>query len=171
MGALGLVGFLCLVSRSWPWNHPRPRSCPWPSSPEPPAFILIVTLVYIEFFLTQFVVPIMYRHRLSATEAWRRFLPVFREHPGGFVLFGLFYFVIMLVGWILLMVGRTADLLHRADPAGHPLHRTVVTLPLHTLTRYFSLEYPGAVRGRIPVAGAAAGPDPGHPYGIRRGPG
>jgi hypothetical protein len=106
-------------------------------------FILIVTLVFIEFFLTQFVVPIMYRHQLSTTEAWRRFLPLFREHPGGFVLFGLLYFCIMLVGWIVFMVGGMLTCCIGLVLLVLPYIGTVVSLPLHTLGRYFSLDYLG----------------------------
>jgi len=106
-------------------------------------FILIVALVFIEFFLTQFIVPIMYRHRLSTMDAWRRFLSVFKEHPGGFVVFGLLYFVLMLVGWVLFMVGGFVTCCIGLVLLVIPYVGTVVSLPLHTFGRYFSLEYLG----------------------------
>jgi hypothetical protein len=40
-------------------------------------------------FLDSFVVPIMYRFDLTATAAWRSFLPWLRAHPGNFVLYAL----------------------------------------------------------------------------------
>jgi hypothetical protein len=106
-------------------------------------FILIVTLIYIEFFLTQFVVPIMYRHRISTTEAWRRFLTLFREHPGGFVVFGLLYFFIMLVGWLLFLAGGAVTCCIGLVLLVLPYIGTVVSLPLHTFGRYLSLDYLG----------------------------
>ena len=162
MGALGLLGFLFL----WPVLSLEPSAAavvPLAIIAGTTAFILIITLVFVEFFLTQFIVPIMYRHRLSAMDAWRRFLPVFRDHPGGFVVFGLFYFVIMLVGWILLMVGGLVTCCIGMILLMIPYIGTVISLPLHTFTRYFSLEYLGLYGDEfrllqpLPV-------QPGHPY-------
>ena len=45
-------------------------------------FLVILVAIFIEFFLTAFVVPLMYRDRLTATQAWSRWLVLFREHPG-----------------------------------------------------------------------------------------
>ncbi len=106
-------------------------------------FILIVALVFIEFFLTGFVVPIMYRHGISTTEAWKRFIPLFREHPGGFVLFGLLYFGVMLVGWILFFVGGLVTCCVGLILMAIPYIGTVITLPLHTFTRFLSVEFLG----------------------------
>ncbi len=127
-------------------------------------FILIVALVYIEFFLTQFVVPIMYKHRLSATEAWRRFLPVFREHPGHFALFGLFYFAIMMVGWILYVAGGFLTCCIGLILLAIPYIGAVLTLPLLTLGRYFSLEFLGQFGDDYLLLDPLP-QDPGHPYG------
>ncbi|MEN8006616.1 MAG: hypothetical protein ABFS42_06340 [Candidatus Krumholzibacteriota bacterium] len=106
-------------------------------------FVLITTLVFVEFFLTQFVVPIMYRHRISATEAWRRFLPLFKEHPGSFVLFGLFYFGIVVVGGILYLAGGLLTCCIGLILMAIPYIGTVITLPLHTLAKFLSLEFLG----------------------------
>jgi hypothetical protein len=127
-------------------------------------FVLIVTLIYVEFFLIQFVVPLMYRHRISTTAAWRRFLPLFREHPGGFVVFGLLYLFIMLVGWILFFVGGVATCCIGLVLLVLPYIGTVITLPLHTLGRYLSLEYLGGYGEDFSLL--AAWPEtPEHPYG------
>ena len=106
-------------------------------------FILIAALAYIEFFLTSFVVPIMYRHGISTAEAWQRFLPVFREHPGSFVLFGLLYFGIMLVGWILFAVGGMVTCCIGLILMAIPYVGTVITLPLHTFARFLSVDFLG----------------------------
>jgi uncharacterized membrane protein len=127
-------------------------------------FILIAALVFIEFFLTQFIVPIMYRHRLSTLDAWRRFLPIFKDHPGGFVVFGLLYFVLMLVGWILFMVGGLVTCCFGLVLLVIPYIGTVVSLPLHTFARYFSLEYLGQFGDDFQLMQPVpALPD--HPYG------
>ncbi|MCK9995231.1 MAG: hypothetical protein KAH56_03005 [Candidatus Krumholzibacteria bacterium] len=131
-------------------------------------FILVVALVYIEFFLTHFVVPIMYRHGISTTEAWKRFLSLFREHPGSFVLFGLLYFGVMLVGWILFFVGGLVTCCIGLILMAIPYIGTVITLPLHTFARFLSVEFLGQfgndfrllqpLPNELPV-------EPDHPYG------
>ncbi len=106
-------------------------------------FIIITSLIFIEFFLTQFVVPIMYRHRVSATEAWKMFLALFREHPGSFVLFGLLYFGIMLaLGVLYLALGLLTCCIGLILMA-LPYIGTVILLPLYTMGRYLSLEFLG----------------------------
>jgi hypothetical protein len=56
----------------------------------PVAFLATLVL----HFLHHFVAPIMYRDRLRTNEAWRRFLRLFKENPGSFVLYAL---------WVLLL--------------------------------------------------------------------
>lgn len=127
-------------------------------------FILVVALAYIEFFLTQFVVPIMHRHRLTTTEAWKRFLPVFREHPGPFVLFGLLYFGIMLAGWILYIAGGLLTCCVGLILLVIPYIGTVLTLPLLTLGRYFSLDFLGQFGDDFRLLEPLTA-EPEHPYG------
>ncbi len=49
-----------------------------------------IPAAYIGFFLESFVVPIMFRDRVSTTEAWRRFRGLFRARAREFIVFGLF---------------------------------------------------------------------------------
>ncbi len=51
--------------------------------------VAIFTCLLADFFLKQFVIPIMARHHLRATEAWRRFLPLLRANAGSFALYVL----------------------------------------------------------------------------------
>lgn len=51
-----------------------------------------ILVAYVVLFLSDFVIPIMYRHGLGAAEAWGRFLALLRAHPGAFLLYGLFVF-------------------------------------------------------------------------------
>ena len=104
-------------------------------------FLTIIVIAYISTFLDSFVVPLMYKHNLTATKAWGRFLSIFNKHPFHFLIFGLFIFVLMIVivigiilaglmtcciGFILLVI---------------PYIGTVVTLPVWYTLRAFSLEY------------------------------
>jgi len=55
-------------------------------------FAAIATFVLL--LLENFIVPIMYRFDLKATEAWRAFLPWLKSHSGWFVLYVLFILLI-----------------------------------------------------------------------------
>jgi len=57
---------------------------------------VVIAAAYTVLFLNHFIVPIMYRHRLTTTEAWRRFLPLLRAQPAGFIVYGL----LMILLWI-----------------------------------------------------------------------
>ncbi len=52
---------------------------------------------FVSLMLNECVVPIMYRHGLPASQAWRRFLPLLRAHPDRFVLYALFVLLLFLV--------------------------------------------------------------------------
>jgi len=127
-------------------------------------FILIVALVFIEFFLTHFVVPIMYRHGISTTEAWKRFLPLFKTYPGSFVLFGLLYFGIMLVGWVLFFIGGLLTCCIGLVLMAVPYIGTVITLPLHTFGRFLSVDFLGQFGDDFRLLEPLPG-QPDHPYG------
>jgi hypothetical protein len=53
-----------------------------------------IAIAYFYLFLHSFVVPIMYRHDLTVPAAWARFTPLLSAHPGSFILYGLFVFVL-----------------------------------------------------------------------------
>lgn len=106
-------------------------------------FVLALVLVwgFIVLFLKDFVAPLMFRDRVSCSEAWTRFLRVFRQYPfhfvgyGAIVLLGMIAFGIAVViagfatcciGWLVLIV---------------PYISTVATLPVWYAYRAFSLEF------------------------------
>lgn len=65
-----------------------------------------IVMAYISMMLYHFIVPIMWRHDLTTSEAWRRFLPLLRQNVGKFVLYGLFLFVLWMgITALILMFG------------------------------------------------------------------
>jgi len=103
--------------------------------------ILIIIISYISLFLNDFVVPIMYKYKISTTRAWGKFLPLFTSHLGHFILYGLFIFVLAIVvvicvimfglftcclGFVLLII---------------PYISAVVLLPVSYTFRAFSVEF------------------------------
>lgn len=105
------------------------------------ALVVILVIGYISLFLKDFVAAIMYKNSMTATQAWRRFLPLFDKFPLHFILYGILVFFIMIVfvmsvifaglvtcciGWLVLII---------------PYLGTVVTLPVWYTLRAFSLEF------------------------------
>lgn len=103
------------------------------------AFFLVCG--YIILFLKDFVAALMYKNRISASEAWKVFLRLLGKYPFHFIGYGILVFLLMLVfvfvvivaglitcciGWLLLVI---------------PYIGTVVTLPFWYTLRAFSLEF------------------------------
>jgi hypothetical protein len=107
------------------------------------AFVLVVSVAYVEFFLIHAVVPVMYRRRCSATEGWRIFGAAFRQHPGSFILFGLLHLVIGLAAGLFFFALGLVTCCVGLVVMAIPYLGTVVTLPLPVLLRYFDLEFMG----------------------------
>ncbi len=104
-------------------------------------FIMIVTLIYVEFFLTSFVVPIMYKEGLSTTQAWSRFLFLFRQYPGSFVWYGIVYAAFKIVAGLAFLIAGLLTCCVGFIMMALPYLGTVVTLPLFVTARYFDLEF------------------------------
>ena len=68
--------------------------------------LAVLACVLADFFLKHFVVPIMAKHHLTATAAWRRFLPLLRANAGGFALYAIVTLAVWLaVGMAVLFAG------------------------------------------------------------------
>jgi hypothetical protein len=105
------------------------------------ALVYAVVVIYASLFLNAFVVPIMYRHDLSAMAAWRVFLPWLSAQPASFVLYGLFVLALFVgAGMAICAVGLATCCIAFVVLAV-PYVGTVVTLPLHVAYRYLSLEF------------------------------
>ena len=105
------------------------------------ALVLAVVVGAVVLFLKDFVAALMYKHRISAVAAWRKFLGVFGRYPFHFLGYGIVLFFLILgfvfvviaagivtccIGWLLLVI---------------PYIGTVVTLPFWYWLRSFSLEF------------------------------
>lgn len=106
-------------------------------------FILLVAMIYIDFFLTAFVVPIMHKERIGTMAAWSRFLVLFQENPGSFFLCGLFYFLLNILAFIALMLGGLLTCCIGLVLMAIPYIGSVITLPASVTLRYFTLDFLG----------------------------
>ncbi len=104
-------------------------------------FTFVIITGFISLFLNDFVVPIMYKYQLTATQAWGKFLVLFGNHFWYFILYGLFIFalyvlvVFIVVAFVLMTccIGGVLLIL--------PYIGSVLFLPISVTFRAFSLEF------------------------------
>jgi hypothetical protein len=96
-----------------------------------------VVAAFIALMLEAFVVPIMYKYELKATEAWRYFLPWLKTRPWQFVLYALFVLVLI---FVFLFVFALVCVLTCCIVA-LPYVGTVILLPFYVTYRLFSIEF------------------------------
>ena len=104
-------------------------------------FTFVIITGFISLFLNDFVVPIMYKYQLTATQAWGKFLVLFGNHFWYFILYGLFIFalfilVIFIIIAFVFMTCCIGGLLLILPYIG-----SVLFLPISVTFRAFSLEF------------------------------
>lgn len=105
-------------------------------------FLLVVIIfAYISLFLKDFVAPLMYRYRETATQAWGRFLPVLKEYPFHFIFYGIFMFVMVILVVIGIIFAAVMTCCVGFVVLVIPYIGTVATLPAWYTFRAFSLEF------------------------------
>jgi hypothetical protein len=107
-----------------------------------PLFLLWLLLVsYLRLFLHELVVPLMYRHRETASMAWRRFGALWRNRPGILLLYGLFRALLdMGIGSLLLTLGLLTCCCFFILLAV-PYVYALALLPLFVFQRLYALEF------------------------------
>jgi hypothetical protein len=92
---------------------------------------------FVALMLEAFVVPIMYKFDLKATEAWSYFLPWLKARPWQFVLYAIFVFVLVFafICFFALVCVLTCCIV------ALPYVGTVILLPFYVTYRIFSLEF------------------------------
>ena len=104
-------------------------------------FLLILLASYIELLLTGFVVPVMYRHRILATEAWSRFLSIHWANFGYFLLYAIIVALLWLgISVAIIMLGLMTCCCGFIILA-IPYLGTVILLPIYYLFRAYSIEF------------------------------
>lgn len=103
--------------------------------------VLAIAAVFIQVCVESFVVPIMYRDDLTVLKAWKRFLPLLREHFWWFVLYALFLLALVIgVGLATVVLGcATCCCLFLLLVI--PYVGSVVSLPVSFTLRGFGPEF------------------------------
>jgi len=96
-----------------------------------------ILAAYVALFLEGFVIPIMYKFDLKATEAWRYFMPWLKTRPLPFILYGLF---VLVLGFCLIVLFGLVCMLTCCVVA-LPYVGTVILLPIWVTYRLFSVEF------------------------------
>ena len=118
-------------------------------------------------FLEDFVIPVMYRQDLTATEAWGQVMKLIRANFWRFVLYGLFYWLLSTGAGLAVMAVVLITCCTAACLLALPYLGAVVMLPVTVFFRYYSVEYlsqfgpdftpePEEIAELPPDAGAAA---------------
>ncbi len=102
---------------------------------------LALIAAYVLLLQDHFIIPIMYKHRCPAGEAWRRFLTLHWDHLGSFILYGLFVLllqvvvlaVVVFVGLMTCCLGFILLLI--------PYIGSVILLPITYAFRALSVEF------------------------------
>lgn len=103
--------------------------------------VLLVIFGYISLFLNDFVVPVMYKHRLSATMAWSKFLSLLLNHFGAFFLYGLFIFVLSVCAGIAIILTALLTCCIGLLLIMIPFIGSVILLPVSYTFRALSIEF------------------------------
>lgn len=96
-----------------------------------------IVAAFVILMLEAFVIPIMYKYELKATEAWSYFLPWLKDRPLSFLLYGLF--VLMMAFGYVIFLGLACVL--TCCIVALPYVGTVILLPVWVTYRLFSLEF------------------------------
>lgn len=100
-----------------------------------------IVIAYTVLFLNHFVVPMMYRHGLSATAAWSRFLTLFRAQPWWFLGYGVMVFVIWVAISTLVVIVGVSTCCVGFIVFSFPYLGQVALLPALALLRAFGPEF------------------------------
>ena len=103
--------------------------------------VYVVGVAYASLFLNSFVVPIMYRHNLSAMAAWRAFLPWVGADPVNFILYGLFVLLLFIVAGLAIGAVGLLTCCIAFVLLAIPYVGTLLLLPLLVTYRYFSVDF------------------------------
>ncbi|MCD4735774.1 MAG: hypothetical protein K8R53_06995 [Bacteroidales bacterium] len=103
--------------------------------------IIIIVIGYISVFLDDFIVPVMYKHRLTATQAWKKFMPTLSRHVGHFILYGLFRLALIIIAAICVVIFGVTTCCIGFVVLIIPYIGSVLILPITYTLRAFSVEF------------------------------
>jgi hypothetical protein len=104
-------------------------------------FVITLAGAFIHLLLRDFVVPIMYRDRVSASAAIQKFLPLLLSEFVYFVGYGLFRLCLVILVGIVVVIAGLATCCVGFIILAIPYIGTVLLLPISYALRSFSVEF------------------------------
>ncbi|MCB0806156.1 MAG: hypothetical protein KDC05_10190 [Bacteroidales bacterium] len=105
-------------------------------------FIVVTILIsLISLYLDSFVVPVMFKHRISASQAWNKFLIIFWPKLGYFILYALFILILLILVGILVVVFGFMTCCIGFLLLIIPYIGSVILLPVTYTFRAYSIEF------------------------------
>jgi hypothetical protein len=101
----------------------------------------VIALAYVNIFLKDFVVPVMYKYNLKTNEAWRMLLPLIQANAGKFILYGLFLILVVLGVIIVILTVVVLTCCIAGCLILIPYVGSVVLLPISVLMRALGPEF------------------------------
>jgi hypothetical protein len=102
---------------------------------------IMILVAFIALFLSDFVVPIMYRFRISAMRAWSVFLSLFSLHPMQFISYGLLVLFLIIVLVVAIIIGGLLTCCVGFVILAIPYINEVLLLPVSYTLRAFSVAF------------------------------
>ncbi|MEM9553663.1 MAG: hypothetical protein AAGC60_05340 [Acidobacteriota bacterium] len=106
-------------------------------------FVYGLAVMYIDYFLEGFVVPIMYRTGLTVMPAWNTFSTLLRQRAGTLLLSGLFAVLLHLIAVCAIVIFGFLTCCIGFIALAIPYIGTVLMLPLFVTYRLFTVELLG----------------------------
>ena len=92
-------------------------------------------------FLSNFIIPIMYKKNVRVLEGWSIFLILFSSNPGNFIVYGLFLFLLHIATFIIVMIGGVLTCCIGFLLITIPYINAVTLLPISYTFRAYSIEF------------------------------
>ncbi len=102
---------------------------------------LMAVIAAVSLLLSDFVVPIMYRRRISAARAWGVFLPLVSQYPVQFIGYGLLILLMIIILVIAIVIGGLITCCIGFLILAIPYVNEVLLLAVTYTLRAFSVEF------------------------------
>ncbi len=103
--------------------------------------VLMIVISGVSLFLSDFVVPVMYRHRISSVRAWGVFIRLFALHPAQFIGYALLILLLVTILVVAIIIGGLITCCIGFLILAIPYINEVLLLPVTYTLRAFSVEF------------------------------
>ena len=114
---------------------------PWLLAGVPWTLLAALAICYVMLFLDDFIVPLMHRHALTASDAWRFWWPSLKRQAGLYIVYSLFRSAMALVIMMALLVAGVLTCCCLFVLLVLPYVYAVVLLPVVVFSRLYCLEF------------------------------